>query len=95
MPLAFCSSQRLDLPVNRQSERRPDYLQQEDRVIASLLDPRQLTRLAPGTYRYTVTTLQVFQLQVKPVVSLEIETDDGTMHMRALDCELELSLIHI
>ena len=85
MPLAFCASQRLDLPVNRQSELLPDYLQQEDRVIASLLDSRQLTRLAPGTYRYTVTTLQVFQLQVKPVVSLEIETGDGTMNMLALD----------
>ena len=27
MPLAFCASQRLDLPVNRQTERLPDYLQ--------------------------------------------------------------------
>jgi len=89
MPLAFCASQRLDLPVNRLSERLPEYLQQEERVIASLLDPSQLTRLAPGTYRYTVTTLQVFQLQVKPVVSLEIETEGATMTMRALDCELE------
>ena len=89
MPLAFCASQRLDLPVNRLSERLPEYLQQEERVIASLLDPSQLTRLAPGTYRYTVTSLQVFQLQVKPVVSLEIETEGGTMLMRALDCELQ------
>jgi len=89
MPLAFCASQRLDLPVNRLSERLPEYLQQEERVIASLLDPSQLTRLAPGTYRYTVTSLQVFQLQVKPVVSLEIETEGATMTMRALDCELE------
>ena len=89
MPLAFCASQRLDLPVNHLSERLPEYLQQEQRVIGSLLDPRQLTRLGPGNYRYTVTSLQVFQLQVKPVVSLEIKTDGGTMHMRALDCELE------
>jgi len=89
MPLAFCASQRLDLSVNRLSERLPEYLQQEERVIASLLDPSQLTRLAPGTYRYTVTSLQVFQLQVKPVVSLEIETEGGTMLMRALDCELQ------
>lgn len=89
MPLAFCASQRLDLPVNRLRERLPEYLQQEERVIASLLDPSQLTRLAPGTYRYTVTSLQVFQLQVKPVVSLEIETEGATMTMRALDCELE------
>ena len=42
-----------------------------------------------GTYRYTVTTLQVFQLQVKPVVSLQVQTDQGSIHMRALDCELE------
>lgn len=89
MPLAFCASQRLDLPVKHLSEQLPEYLQQENRVIGSLLDPRQLTRLGPGTYRYTVTSLQVFQLQVKPVVSLEIETEGGTMHMRALDCELE------
>ena len=39
MPLAFCASQRLDLPVNRLSERLPEFLQQEERVIASLLDP--------------------------------------------------------
>ena len=89
MPLAFCASQRLDLPVKHLSEQLPEYLQQEKRVIGSLLDPRQLTRLGPGTYRYTVTSLQVFQLHVKPVVSLEIETEGGTMHMRALDCELE------
>lgn len=89
MPLAFCASQRLDLPVQHLSEQLPEYLQQENRVIGSLLDPQQLTRLGPGTYRYTVTSLQVFQLRVKPVVSLEIETEGGTMHMRALDCELE------
>ena len=89
MPLAFSASQRLDLPVSGQADRLPDYLEHEERVIAALLDARQLTPLAPGTYRYTVTTLQVFQLQVKPVVSLEIRTREGTMQMRALDCELE------
>lgn len=89
MPLAFSASQRLDLPVSGQAERLPEYLEHEDRVIAALLDARQLTPLTQGTYRYTVTTLQVFQLQVKPVVSLEIQTNEGTMRMRALDCELE------
>ena len=78
MPLAFSASQRLDLPVSGQAERLPEYLEHEDRVIAALLDARQLTPLTQGTYRYTVTTLQVFQLQVKPVVSLEIQTNEGT-----------------
>ena len=89
MPLAFSASQRLDLPVDRNRRHLAAYLQQEERVIGALLDERQLTKLTPGTYRYTVTTLQVFQLQVKPVVSLQIQTDQGSIHMRALDCELE------
>ena len=88
MPLAFSASQRLDLPVSGQAERLPEYLEHEDRVIAALLDARQLTPLTQGTYRYTVTTLQVFQLQVKPVVSQD-PNQRGTMRMRALDCELE------
>ena len=89
MPLAFSASQRLDLPVDRDREHLAEYLQQEERVIAALLDERQLTKLNPGTYRYTVTSLQVFQLQVKPVVSLEVRTEPGSVQMRALDCELD------
>ena len=89
MPLAFSASQRLDLPVDRNRRHLAAYLQQEERVIGALLDERQLSKLSPGTYRYTVTTLQVFQLQVKPVVSLQVQTDQGCIHMRALDCELE------
>ena len=89
MPLAFCASQRLDLSVSRQAARLPEYLAEEERVLGALLDSRQLTRLGPGRYRYMVTSLQVFQLQVKPLVSLEIHTDAGTMRMRAIDCELE------
>ena len=89
MPLAFSASQRLDLPVDRNRRHLAAYLQQEERVIGALLHERQLSKLSPGTYRYTVTTLQVFQLQVKPVVSLQVQTDQGSIHMRALDCELE------
>ena len=89
MPLAFSASQRLDLPVDRNRRHLAAYLQQEERVIGALLDERQLSKLSPGTYRYTVTTLQVFQLQVKPVVSLQVQTDQGSIHMRALNCELE------
>ena len=89
MPLAFSAGQRLDLPVDRNHQHLAAYLQQEERVVEALLDARQLTKLGPGTYRYTVTSLQVFQLQVKPVVSLQVHTDKGSLHMRALDCELE------
>ena len=89
MPLAFQASQKLDLPVKQHAERLPAYLQHEQRVLEALLDARQLTRLSPGRYRYLVTSLQVFQLHVKPVVALQIETEADTLLMRALDCELE------
>ena len=89
MPLAFEASQKLDLPVKAEAMRLPDYLQEEERVLGALLDSRQLTKVSPGHYSYLVTSLQVFQLQVKPVVALQIESENGTLRMRALDCVLE------
>ena len=89
MPLAFDASQHLDLPVQRHAQRLADYLKQEERLLAALLDERQLTRKGPGEYSYLVTNLQVFQLQVKPIVSLQIEHGDSSLLMRAVDCELE------
>ena len=89
MGLAFRASQHLDLPVASQSKHLRSYLRQEDRVIKALLDERQLERIGPGRYRYTVTTLQVFQLQVCPVVLLKIEQGDGRISMQATDATLE------
>ena len=89
MPLAFEASQKLDLPVKTGAERLPTYLREEERVLGALLDAKQLTRLQPGRYRYVVTSLQVFQLHVKPVVSLQTHMEGDTLVMQALDCELE------
>ena len=89
MPLAFSASQKLDLVVRQNAERLPNYLQQEGRVLNALLDARQIEHLSPGHYRYLLADLQVFQLQVKPVVALQIENIDDTLLMRALDCDLE------
>ena len=89
MPLAFSASQQLDLPVQSQIDQLPAYLQEEDRVVKALLDPNQLERIEAGRYRYTVTTIQVFQLQVKPVVSLTVQQDGQTLIMRAVDAQLE------
>ena len=38
MPLAFDASQQLDLPVQRHAERLANYLRQEERLLAALLD---------------------------------------------------------
>ena len=89
MPLAFSASQQLDLPVQSQIDQLPAYLREEDRVVKALLDPNQLERIETGRYRYTVTTIQVFQLQVKPVVSLTVQQDGQTLIMRAVDAQLE------
>jgi hypothetical protein len=89
MPLAFSASQALHLPVERQPGALGTYLNDEERVIGALLDPSQLTPLGNGRYRYTVTQLQVFQLQIQPVVELVARRSPGRIELEAVDCELE------
>ncbi|MEB3354475.1 MAG: DUF1997 domain-containing protein [Cyanobacteriota bacterium] len=89
MPLAFSASQQLQLAVNHQPERLADYLTQDDRVVKALLDPSQLEWLGPGHYRYAVTHLQVFQLQIQPVVQLQVQATPGRIELEAIDCALE------
>lgn len=89
MPLAFRASQQLQLPVPDQPERLAAYLGEEERVVKALLDPSQLSTLHPGHYRYEVTHLQVFQLQIQPVVQLRTQAMPGRLELEAIDCELE------
>ena len=89
MPLAFSASQALQLSVPQQADLLPDYLNDEERVIGALLDPQQLENLGNGRYRYTVTRLQVFQLQIQPVVELVARRSPGRIELEAVDCELE------
>lgn len=89
MSLAFSASQVLSLPVCAERQRLSDYLQEQERVLLSLLDPTQLHPLGPGHYRYTVTRVQVFQLQIQPIVELRTSYRDQRLHIEAVDCELE------
>jgi hypothetical protein len=89
MPLAFSASQALQLPVQQHQSALRDYLNDEQRVIGALLDPSQLCQLEQGRYRYTVTRLQVFQLQIQPVVDLVARRSPGRIELEAVDCELE------
>ena len=89
MPLAFCASQQLQLDVSHQPERLAAYLSDQDRVVKALLDPNQLELLGPGRYRYAVTHLQVFQLQIQPVVDLRIHLAQDRLVLEATECELE------
>ncbi len=88
MSLAFRASQQLDLPVRHNTERLQGYLLEQERVVGAMLDPQKLTLLAPGSFRYTVTSLNVFQLQINPVVFIEVVNSDGKLKMRATDSEL-------
>ena len=89
MSLAFSASQQLQLKVSDQVDRLAAYLEDEDRVVKALLDPSQLQNQGPGCYRYAVTHLQVFQLQIKPVVQLRAQIEAGALKLEAIDCELE------
>ncbi len=89
MSLAFRASQHLDLPVPGNAEHLPDYLLQQERVVGAMLDPQKLTLIEPGRFRYSVTSLNVFQLQVNPVVSIFVENIDGKLKMCATDSQLE------
>jgi hypothetical protein len=89
MPLAFSASQALQLSVPQQADLLPDYLNDEERVIGALLDPQQLENLGNGRYRYTVTRLQVFQLQIQPVVELVARRSTNRIELEAIDCQLE------
>ena len=89
MPLAFRAAQQLSLPVQEHGERLCTYLADEQRVVNALLDPSQLEPLGPGRYRYTVTRVQVFQLQIQPIVELQVRQGNGRLELNALDCKLE------
>ncbi len=88
MNLTFSASQHLVIPVRDQAERLNDYLADERRIIEALFDPLQLTTLGPGYYRYEVTHLQVFQLQIQPVVELQSKTTPGKLAIEAVDAQL-------
>jgi len=89
MPLAFSSSQQLVLPVTEGINLLPAYLREEQRVVASLLDPNHLVALGPGHYRYRVTKVQVFQLQIQPIVELQTHHRGDRLELEAVDCQLE------
>ena len=89
MTLAFEAKQKLDLPVSTNVESLPEYLLQQERVVGAMLDPRKLTLLAPGSFRYAVTSFKVFQLEVNPVVSIGVDNTEGKIKMYATDSELD------
>ncbi len=89
MLLAFEARQKLDLPVETNVDRLPAYLLEQERVVGAMLDPKKLTLLGPGSFRYAVTSFKVFQLEVNPVVSIGVVTNEGKLRMFATDSELE------
>jgi hypothetical protein len=89
MSLAFSASQQLQLAITDQAGSLARYLEDEQRVVNALLDSKQLQSLGPGHYRYEVTHLQVFRLQIQPVVQLRTHSSPGQLDLEAVDCELE------
>ena len=89
MLLAFDAKQKLKLSVTRNKEYLSKYLLEEERVVGAMLDPNKLESEGKGMYKYTVTSFKVFQLDVKPVVSIAVENNEGILKMSALDSKLD------
>ena len=89
MLLAFDAKQKLKLSVTRNKEYLSKYLLEEERVVGAMLDPNKLEPEGEGKYKYTVTSFKVFQLDVKPVVSIAVENNEGILTMSALDSKLD------
>ena len=89
MLLSFDAKQKLKLSVTRNKEYLSKYLLEEERVVGAMLDPNKLVPEGEGKYKYTVTSFRVFQLDVKPVVSIAVQNDNGVLRMSALDSKLD------
>ena len=81
MSLAFNARQKIDLVVQENVEQLPNYLLQQERVVGAMLDSKKLTPLGAGSFRYEVTSFQVFQLQVNPVVSISVVNTPSKIKM--------------
>ena len=89
MLLSFDAKQKLKLSVTRNKEYLSKYLLEEERVVGAMLDSKKLVPEGEGRYKYTVTSFKVFQLDIKPVVSIAVETKDETLRMSALESKLD------
>jgi hypothetical protein len=79
MAVAFSARQQLRLPVYEHADSLRAYLNDERRVVEALLDPTQLEILGPGHYRYHVTRVQLFHLQIQPVVEIQARHHQGRL----------------
>ena len=89
MALAFTARQKIDLVVQDNAEQLSDYLLQQERVVGAMLDSKKLTPLGPGSFKYEVTSFQVFQLQINPVVSIGVENTDSKIRMFVTESHLD------
>jgi len=89
MLLNFDAKQKLKLSVTRNKEYLSRYLLEEERVVGAMLDSKKLEPEGQGKYKYTVTSFKVFQLDIKPVVSIAVENNDGILKMSALESTLD------
>jgi hypothetical protein len=89
MAVAFSARQQLRLSVNEHADHLRAYLKDERRVVEALLDPTQLEILGPGHYRYHVTRVQLFHLQIHPVVEIRARQHQGRLELDSLHCQLE------
>ena len=89
MLLSFNAKQKLKLSVTSNKEYLSKYLLEEERVVGAMLDSKKLVSEGSGRYKYTVTSFNVFQLDIKPVVSIAVENKNGILRMSAIESKLD------
>ena len=89
MLVAFSAQQNLRMVIEHQNGHLADYLAQDERVVRALLRPSQLEVLTATRYRYNMSRLQVFQLQVRPVVDLHTTVLPQRLEIRSYGSRLE------
>ena len=89
MLLSFDAKQKLKLSVTRNKEYLSKYLLEEERVVGAMLDSKKLEPEGEGRFKYTVTSVKVFQLDINPVVLIAVENEEGILRMSALESKLD------
>jgi hypothetical protein len=81
--------QTLRMPVPNATIPIERYLQQSQRLIQAMIDPKQVEPLDPSRFRLYLRSLQFMMFKIRPVVDLQVWTEtDGTLHLKSLGCEL-------
>ncbi|MCM1983578.1 DUF1997 domain-containing protein [Lyngbya confervoides] len=89
MQAHFKAVQKIAIPITPGALSIGHYLRQPQRLIHALVDPEQITQLAPDRFRLQMRSRPFLMLTLQPTVDIQIWLNEaGAIQLRAIDCEL-------